>query len=515
MTYQLNSPFISSAFLPMQMKANSLTNFLKSANTPLLEKSPLFLQNTFDRRILNNSSFSNKGSTLPTKLESDAPNPMLIRFEPFTPTINKSTSGKKSLPINQNFFQMETPRKKENNFEEINTFLFNKTTDRKKEKLNVFDDPRFYIPKKISAQSRRIDIVKKNIDYYPTKKSGHKINSLNSFSNNSITNVINYDVQTPNQKSLNRKRKRSFEKKIITKPKKTKKLDKTLVELYLNQIIIKGISLQKFPLIRLPKEIQSPEILQRLITQGNYFGIDEESTLQEYSYTRERMNKTAFKTYFHKERIRNKPYLYLIESNKFQDDPYYILFNYYEEIKNTIIQIQKNYVGKKKGILNKEQCDILYKLIFSTNVLTDIILKYKPTPVKRIKVIKTLLPKIEKQPITSEQKNELYECPFCHRQFEKGQGLGGHMSRHHPKQSEKYKEKMEIRKKRAGKRKLLFEIKVNFFKLHEMNYKEMLKNGEKEKTLVFIKQHRNEYISYKKAEQKKALKKNKEVTNIN
>ena len=121
MTYQLNSPFISSAFLPMQMKANSLTNFLKSANTPLLEKSPLFLQNTFDRRILNNSSFSNKGSTLPTKLESDAPNPMLIRFEPFTPTINKSTSGRKSLPINQNFFQMETPRKKENNFEEINT----------------------------------------------------------------------------------------------------------------------------------------------------------------------------------------------------------------------------------------------------------------------------------------------------------------------------------------------------------------------------------------------------------
>ena len=43
----------------------------------------------------------------------------------------------------------------------------------------------------------------------------------------------------------------------------------------------------------------------------------------------------------------------------------------------------------------------------------------------------------------------------------------------------------------------------------------MLKNGEKEKTLVFIKQHRNEYISYKKAEQKKALKENKEVTNIN
>ena len=99
------------------MKTNSFTNLLKSANTPLLEKSPLFFQNTFDRRNFNNSSTSRKGSTLTTKLGSDMSNPMLIRFEPFIPTYKITTSGKKNLPINQNFFQMETPRKKENSYE--------------------------------------------------------------------------------------------------------------------------------------------------------------------------------------------------------------------------------------------------------------------------------------------------------------------------------------------------------------------------------------------------------------
>lgn len=77
------------------------------------------------------------------------------------------------------------------------------------------------------------------------------------------------------------------------------------------------------------------------------------------------------------------------------------------------------------------------------------------------------------------------------------------MSRHHPKQSEKYKEKMAIRNKREGRRKLLLEIKIKFFNLNDMNYKEMIKNGEKAKTHLFIKQHRGEYISFKKSELKK------------
>ena len=115
------------------MKTNSFTNLLKSANTPLLEKSPLFFQNTFDRRNFNNSSTSRKGSTLTTKLGSDMSNPMLIRFEPFIPTYKITTSGKKNLPINQNFFQMESNSKKPNSFGEINTFLFKQIPERQVE----------------------------------------------------------------------------------------------------------------------------------------------------------------------------------------------------------------------------------------------------------------------------------------------------------------------------------------------------------------------------------------------
>ena len=139
-------------------------------------------------------------------------NPMLIRFEPFIPTYKITTSGKKNLPINQNFFQMETPRKKENSYEEINTFLFNKTTEKKN---NIFHDTKYFIPKRNLTPNRRIDIVRKNIDYYPTKKSGHKINTFNSFSNNTITNVNNYEVKKEKKtKFLKKKRLRS----IVQKP---------------------------------------------------------------------------------------------------------------------------------------------------------------------------------------------------------------------------------------------------------------------------------------------------------
>lgn len=481
------------------MKTNSFTNLLKSANTPLLEKSPLFFQNTFDRRNFNNSSTSRKGSTLTTKLGSDMSNPMLIRFEPFIPTYKITTSGKKNLPINQNFFQMETPRKKENSYEEINTFLFNKTTEKKN---NIFHDTKYFIPKRNLTPNRRIDIVRKNIDYYPTKKSGHKINTFNSFSNNTITNVINYEVKKEKKtKFLKKKRLRSIVQKPSSKSKKAKKLDKTLIKIYLNQIIIKGISLQIFPLIKIPNEEEFIEILQRLVTQGHFFELDETSIMKKYPISQETMNKEKFKTYFHKATNEKKQILYLIESNQNEEDPYLILMNYYNEIKNTIIQIQKNFVGKKKGILNKEKCDILYKLVFSTNVITDIIIKYKPEEIKQMKVIK-------KKTIITNKKETFghFECPFCNKQFNKGQGLGGHMSRHHPKQSEKYKEKMAIRNKREGRRKLLLDIRIKFFNMNEMNYKEMIKNSEKEKIHLFIKQHRGEYISFKKSELKKIKK---------
>ena len=74
------------------------------------------------------------------------------------------------------------------------------------------------------------------------------------------------------------------------------------------------------------------------------------------------------------------------DENEKEEDPYLILKNYYTQIKSTVLQIQKNFIGKKKGSLNKEQTDRLYKLILSCNFVIGIILNYKPISYNKINI---------------------------------------------------------------------------------------------------------------------------------
>ena len=62
-------------------------------------------------------------------------------------------------------------------------------------------------------------------------------------------------------------------------------------------------------------------------------------------------------------------------------------------------------------------------------------MNYKSIGIKKVKIIQNHNTNISEL----KNKSSSYQCPFCNKCFEKGQGLGGHMSRHHPKQSEKYK----------------------------------------------------------------------------
>ena len=57
-----------------------------------------------------------------------------------------------------------------------------------------------------------------------------------------------------------------------------------------------------------------------------------------------------------------------------------------------------------------------------------------------------------------------YLCEFCNKAYSNGQGLGGHMSRIHPNQSYKYKDKIRIRREREEKREILLNIKRDLFK---------------------------------------------------
>lgn len=58
------------------------------------------------------------------------------------------------------------------------------------------------------------------------------------------------------------------------------------------------------------------------------------------------------------------------------------------------------------------------------------------------------------------------ECPLCKMQLKKSSALGGHMSKAHPRQSESYKRKMEVRENRSPERKVLAAAKEVFRSVH-------------------------------------------------
>ena len=86
-----------------------------------------------------------------------------------------------------------------------------------------------------------------------------------------------------------------------------------------------------------------------------------------------------------------------------------------------------------------------------------------------------------------------YKCDFCERVFKNGQALGGHISQSHPKQSNKYKQKIEIRNSRTDRRELLYEARRRLFNSYNIDLNYLLKNKRKNDIKMFIKVHKCEY----------------------
>ncbi len=86
-----------------------------------------------------------------------------------------------------------------------------------------------------------------------------------------------------------------------------------------------------------------------------------------------------------------------------------------------------------------------------------------------------------------------YKCDFCERIFKNGQALGGHISQSHPKQSNKYKQKIEIRNSRTDRRELLYEARRRLFNSYHIDLDYLLKNKRKNEIKMFIKVHKCEY----------------------
>jgi hypothetical protein len=419
----------------------------------------------------------------------------------------------------------------------------------------------------LNTSNQKNNIVNniKNFSYKNfIKNFNNSKKKLNNNNNNNITNVTNnFFIQFNNNDNNNNnninqnssilKKKRGRHPLNSPKPhsKKIKKKDKTTQKFLLNQIEINGHSISKFPVISLNDDEISVELLIRMLNEANYFNVVDKYYSNSPIIDEEKYNKPSLLKVFKKELDKLKN-LYLIDENINEFNPVNLIKNFYKQIKNCIVQIQKNFVGKKKNSLNIEQCNKLELLINSCNLITDIITDYKKTGIKK----KTKNNNNNNNNFTSDFNNNLsynfiqnsnnnnnnnnifinnnynnilispfkiknktfktttkkikhfktYLCEFCNKAYSNGQGLGGHMSRIHPNQSYKYKDKIRIRNERVGKRKRLIEIKRKLFNKYGLDFDSLLNKKEKIEIQQFLLIHKDEYRNLKKQ-----VKKNEDV----
>ena len=321
-----------------------------------------------------------------------------------------------------------------------------------------------------------------------------------------VTNIINnYYILKKNFVGKKRGRKPAFSK---LKPKRIKKKDKTKVKIHLNQICINHLSLSHFPIVKMDEDELTVELFVRLLNEEFFFEIiDNCSTKKDEIIEEDKINLNKYIETFNKEKGKN--HLYLKDENETETNPLNLIKNFYKQIKKCVLTIQKNYIGKKKNSLNLEQCEILVKLINSCNIITEFVINLGSSPRESLNSTEdeNLLTKKYTNNLTKTRIRTIicktYVCEFCNKAYPNGQGLGGHISRIHPNQSYKYKNKIKIRNEREEKRRKLLEIKTKLFSSYGLDLQELISLNKKEQISNFLSKHRDEYLKIKKNEHRK------------
>ena len=302
----------------------------------------------------------------------------------------------------------------------------------------------------------------------------------------------------------------------------------------LNQISVNGVSISKFPVVSMNEDDLEVQLLSKMLTETDYFTIVDKYYINIPVLDEEKYSKPLYDKIFKKEKEKISD-LYIIGKNINENNPINLIRNFYSQIKSKILQIQKNYLSNNKQEINsnKELCKELEKLITSCNAITNTVTDYKKSGLKRkvfqeendndkknvVNIIcinkdnninkdnsdmdnndesldeNNLLNKKRKQ---KKKHFKTYLCEFCNKAYSNGQGLGGHMSRIHPNQSYKYKDKIRIRREREEKRENLLNIKRDLFKKYGFDYDKL--STEKNKALIqkFLSEHNEEYKTIRK-----------------
>ena len=315
----------------------------------------------------------------------------------------------------------------------------------------------------------------------------------------------------------------------------------------LNQISVNGVSISKFPVVSMNEDDLEVQLISKMLTETDYFTIVDKYYINIPVLDEEKYNKPLYDKIFKKEKEKISD-LYLIGKNLNENNPVNLIRNFYSQIKSKILQIQKNYLSSNKQdvSLNKELCKELEKLIISCNAITNTVTDYKKSGLKRkvfqeensedmenkknvVKIMIINKNNSEEENVEDELDDNIllnkkrkpkkkhfktYLCEFCNKAYSNGQGLGGHMSRIHPNQSYKYKDKIRIRREREEKRENLLNIKRDLFKKYGFDYDKLVTEKNKVFIQKFLSEHNEEYKNIRKISQKNE--KDKENTiNIN
>ena len=310
----------------------------------------------------------------------------------------------------------------------------------------------------------------------------------------------------------------------------------------LNQISVNGVSISKFPVVSMNEDDLEVHLLSKMLNDTDYFTIVDKYYINIPVLDEEKYNKPFYDKIFkkEKEKIAN---LYLIGDNINENNPIKLIRNFYSQIKNKILNIQKNYLSNNQKALssNIELCNEIEKLIISCNAITNTVTDYKKSGLKRKLFLEhnedddkknNINNNTNKQDISkdnnntsdnknsdennSEENNNLdnkkkkpkkkhfktYLCEFCNKAYSNGQGLGGHMSRIHPNKSYKYKDKIRIRREREQKRENLLIIKRDLFKKYGYNFDKLLKDKNRPFIQKFLSEHNEEYKNLRKSQKK-------------
>ena len=379
------------------------------------------------------------------------------------------------------------------------------------------------------------------------------INKISNISNVTNNIIFQYNNQ-PNLLKKKTKRTKttnnnSYNSSSVKKNKdnninfKTSKNEEVLYGLYqLNQISVNGVSISKFPVVSMNEDDLEVYIVSKMLNETDYFTIVGKYYINIPVLDEEKYNKPSYDNIFkkEKEKISN---LYLIGDNLKENNPVKLIRNFYLQIKEKILNIQNNYLCNNKKALssNIELVAELEKLIISCNAITNTVTDYKKSGLKRKLFLeqsdedekseaddfnkegkaednnnKNILKNeinednlesnnnINKKKKQKKKHFKTYLCEFCNKAYSNGQGLGGHMSRIHPNQSSKYKDKIRIRREREKKREKLLYIKRDLFKKYGYDYDILINSKKKIFVQQFLHEHNEEYRNIRKNIQKES-----------